>query len=288
MTGYGRATAMAGGRTVTAEIRTVNHRYLDMRIRVPDGCHFLEDRVRRFISERLARGRIEVSLVLEQNSQSGLTLTVDEQLLQQARVALERARGAIASTEPVTLSHLLHIPQLWRIEPEPLDEESVTHAACAAIVLALDDVVSMRRAEGEALAVDIRKRVEKVASLRTAVAKEVPGIVKEAQRRLQQRVQSLLDDISLEPDRIAQEVALLADRTDVSEELARIDSHLEMFRTHLKRGGTVGRTLDFLLQELNREWNTIASKSNDAFVAHMVVEARAELEKIREQVQNIQ
>lgn len=288
MTGYGRATATAGGRSATAEIRSVNHRFLDVRVRLPHELLSLEDRVRRFVTEKLERGRVEINITLDDGGESARTVTVDERLLQDVRTALERVQTMLGSNETISLSHVLHIPDLWRIQPEPVDEDELMHTVGAAVVLALEDVVNMRRAEGAALAADIGPRIDTIEALTKSVADRAPLIAAGAQQRLTERLQQLLGENPVDPDRVAQEAAILADRADVSEELARIGSHLGQLRSHVERGGSVGRTLDFLLQELNREWNTIASKTNDATAAHMVVAARAELEKIREQVQNIQ
>lgn len=288
MTGYGRAVVDSGGRTVSAEIRTVNHRYLDVRVRMPAGLLALEDGVRRLVSERLHRGRVECTVVLDEGDSREQTIRVDEALLEGAVSALERVRGALQSEEPLRVADVVGIPQLWHVHSIPVDEQAVQDAVQTAVASALDNVVRMRGEEGKALVADTIPRIERVEAFTQDLARQAPLIVAEAQRRLVDRVQQLLSEQPIDPDRLAQEAALLADRADVSEELARIDSHLRQMRSQIESGGPIGRTLDFLLQELNREWNTIGSKTHDAEAAHTIVQARAELEKMREQVQNMQ
>lgn len=288
MTGYGRATVVSGGVTATAEIRSVNHRYFDVRIRMPQGLLALEDSVRRAAQAQLQRGRVEITVTVEDSEQQSRTVNVDRGLLAQARQVLEEARQALGVTDGPKISDLALIPDLFRMDEWEADPEACRPAVDEAVRQALGDVVRMRRAEGQALAEDIASRVDRVQQLLEAAVQRAPDVVRDLQDRLRRRVADLVGEVTIDDGRIEAEVAMLADRIDVSEETARIASHISQLRTLLGGGGPVGRTLDFLLQELNREWNTIGSKANDALIAQMVVDARAELEKIREQVQNIE
>lgn len=288
MTGYGRAVADAGGSTVSVEIRTVNHRYLDVRMRMPSGLLSQEEAARRLISERLERGRVECTVALDDGGAGERTVRLDESLLHSAVDALRAIRDALGSQEPLRVADVLAVPGLWQIDAAPTDEEALAAAVGAAVSEALDAVTSMRAVEGEALAADVAPRIQRVAKLTQQLSERVPAIVAEAHERLRERVEQLLTETSLDPERLAQEAALLADRADVSEEITRIDSHLQQLQSRIQSGGAMGRSLDFLLQELNREWNTIGSKTHDASAAHVIVQARAELEKMREQVQNIE
>lgn len=288
MTGYGRSTVVSGGVTATAEIRTVNHRYVDLRIRMPHGLLALEDSVRKAVQRHLQRGRVEITVTVEDSNQQSRTVTVDRGLLAQARQALEEARQVLGAAEGPKLSDLALIPELFRMEEWEADLDACRPAVDEAVGEALTDVVRMRRAEGQVLAEDIRSRVGRLEQLLEALVERTPDVVRELQARLRRRVADLIGDAGVDEGRIEMEVAMLADRSDVSEETARIASHIGQLRALLEEGGPVGRTMDFLLQELNREWNTIGSKANDALIAQMVVDARAELEKIREQVQNIE
>lgn len=288
MTGYGRALVEARGVSIGVEIRTVNHRYLDVRIRMPGGLLSLEDDVRRRIGQRLHRGRVECNVTLERTETAERTVHLDESLLQNVVAGLDRIKEVLGIDEPVRIADVANIRELWKFEPEPVDEDGAAGVLAEAVDSALAAVERMRHAEGQSLAADILPRIDSIGKLIEDVADHGPRIVAEAQQRLQERLEQLLGDHTLDPDRLAQEVAFMADRSDVSEEIARVRSHLAQFRSELTGGGPVGRTLDFLLQELNREWNTIGSKIHDASTSLVVVQARAEIEKMREQVQNIQ
>lgn len=288
MTGYGRAVAVDGGLTATVEIRSVNHRYFDVRMRLPARLLALEEMVRQTVQQRLQRGRVEITVTLEDSDEESRTLTVDHGLLRQARAALAEAAHELGADERPSLNHLALFPDLFRLEERETDVERCRAVIHTALNAALDDVLAMRRAEGQALAADMAPRVDEVERLMQAVEVRVPAVVQEAKERIHRRIGELTDGVTLDEGRLEMEVAILADRGDVSEETARIASHLGQLRALLQGGEPVGRKLDFLLQELNREWNTIGSKANDAVIAQAVIDARAELEKIREQVQNIE
>lgn len=288
MTGYGRAQSTDGGLTATVEVRTVNHRYFDVRIRLPSHLLALEESIRQATGRRLQRGRVEIAVTVEDSDQQSRTLNVDRTLLEQAHTALAEAATTLGSDERPTLSHLALFPDLFRVEEREVDLERCRAVVHTALEDALADVVAMRRAEGQALVADIAHRVDTVERLAQSVRERVPQVVREMHERLQRRIAELVEGVALDEGRLEMEVALLAERSDISEEIARIDSHIAQLRTLLAGDEAVGRKLDFLLQELNREWNTIGSKANDADIALAVIEARAELEKIREQVQNIE
>lgn len=288
MTGYGRAAAEGGGLAVTVEIRTLNHRHLDMHLRIAPGLLALEDEVRRLIGARLHRGRVECTVSYDESEGGRRTVKLDEPLLHDVAEVLRKVQAVLGTVEPLKVADVAAVADVWRVEARPVDEAAALGVLREAVESALDDVVAMRRTEGRTLAEDLFPRMEAVAACAKEVARHGPEVVASARRRVLERVQQLLGDQPLDPDRIAQEAAILADRADVSEELARIHSHLEQLKSRLETGGPVGRTMDFLLQELNREWNTVGSKIHDADVTLIVVQARAELEKMREQVQNIQ
>lgn len=290
MTGYGRAAATDGGLTATVEVRTVNHRYFDIHVRMPSYLLALEESVRQTVHRRLRRGRVEIWVNVEDSELPSRTLSVDRALLMQAKHALAEAAELLDVNERPALSLLSLFPGVFRTEEGAVDLERCRGVVLEALETALDDVVAMRRSEGQALAADIGRRVDAVERLTAAVKERAPAVAQELRDRLRIRVKELAGDVTLDEGRLEMEVALLADRSDISEELARIDSHIRQLRALLAggEGEGVGRKVDFLLQELNREWNTIGSKANDAEIAQLVVEARAELEKIREQAQNIE
>lgn len=287
MTGYGRAAASLGGRAATVEVRSVNHRFLDLVVRLPRGLGGLEERVRGAVQDRIHRGRIEIAVAVEEHGGADRRVKIDRGLVLALRAALEEARDVLESPEPVTLSHVLAVPDVLQVEePEP-DLEGWWDVVREALGQALASVVAMRTREGQALAVDIMARAQRLEGLAALVRQRSPVVVQEAKARLEQRLGELVPQ-GVDPQRIAQEVAIIADRCDVSEELARVESHLRQLRELVDEPSPAGRKLDFLLQELNREWNTIGSKASDAQIAQWVIEAKAELEKIREQVQNIE
>lgn len=287
MTGYGRAVASVGDRTATVEVRSVNHRYLDLVVRLPRSLGGLEERVRSTVQQRFERGRIEIAVTVEEHGAADRRVEIDRGLLLALRAALEEARAALGTAEPVTLSHVLSVPEVLRVEEPAPDLDAWWGVVSQALGQALESVVAMRAREGQALAADILHRLGRLEELAQQVRERAPAVVQEAEARLSQRLAELLPQ-GVDPQRLAQEVAIMADRCDISEELARIGSHLRQLRDLAADAAPAGRKMDFLLQELNREWNTIGSKAADARISQWVVEAKAELEKIREQVQNIE
>ncbi|HEY8417514.1 MAG TPA: YicC/YloC family endoribonuclease [Limnochordales bacterium] len=287
MTGYGRAVASAGDRTATVEVRSVNHRFLDLAVRLPRSLMGLEERVRAVVQEQIQRGRIEISVTVEEHGPGDRRVRIDRGLLLALRAALEEARDVLQTPEPVSLSHVLGFPDVLQVEEPPADLDGWWAVVRPALAEALAGVASMRAREGQALAADIAARIEQLRTLAQQVQARAPVVVREVAARLAQRLAELVPQ-GVDPQRLAQEVALIADRSDVSEELARVMSHLTQLQALVDASGPAGRKMDFLVQELNREWNTIGSKSGDAQISQWVVEAKAELEKIREQVQNIE
>lgn len=287
MTGFGRAVASAGDRTATVEIRSVNHRFLDVAVRLPRSLMGLEDRVRGVVQEHIQRGRVEISVTVEEHRPGDRRVRIDRGLLVALRAALEEARDVLRTPEPVSLSHVLGFPDVLQVEEPPADLDGWWEVVRPALAEALAGVAAMRAREGQALGADIAARIERLRALRQKVQERAPVVVREAAARLAQRVAELAPQ-GVDPQRLAQEVALIADRSDVSEELARITSHLTQLQVLIDADEPAGRKMDFLVQELNREWNTIGAKAGDAQISHWVVEAKAELEKIREQVQNIE
>lgn len=288
MTGYGRAAVTDGSRTVTVQIRTVNHRFLDFRIRLPQTLLAIEDKVRRTLQTELHRGRVEVTVSVEDHGTESRSVVVDAGLLRGLRDALTKAAAVLGTPETPRLDHVVHIPELIQIREQPTQPDTLWPVVQTALSEALVGVVTMRTDEGQALAADITRRLHTLRQLAHTIAARLPATVQQTNVRLRERVAALLDGATMDADRMATEIALLADRGDVSEELTRIESHIDQMSTLVERGGHLGRKLDFLLQELNREWNTMGSKLTAADVAQQVVTARAEVEKMREQVQNVE
>ncbi|MFN3285844.1 MAG: YicC/YloC family endoribonuclease [bacterium] len=292
MTGYGAAEPSADGGRWWVEVRSTNHRFLEVVVRLPRELGALEDRVRAAVAERVRRGRVEV-LVREDSGLRPREAVVDTALARRYADALERLRRELGLAEPVTLGALLALPEVVRLEEARPDPEATWEALQPVLRRALDRLVDMRAAEGGRLAADLRERLGRLERWVERVAQRAEELPQAYAQRLRQRVAELLRslDVGQTPDeaRLALEVAAFAERCDVREELVRLRSHLQEARALLEGSdGSVGRKLEFLLQEMQREVNTVGSKAADLEVTRAVVEMKSELEAIREQVQNVE
>ena len=288
MTAFGSGQATAGGVTWTVELRTVNSRYLDLHLRLPRGLNALEDRMGKLIGARLTRGRVNLSLGVRGESDSAVRLSLNRPLLRQYQRVLEEMRRELGREATVPLEAFTANRELILVEEQDPDYEAMWSQIEPALVAALEQVEQMRVSEGRALARDLRQRLERLEELFEQAAAFAPQVVEAYRQRLHERLAKLLDGEQVEPQRVALEVAVIADKCDVTEEIVRARSHLQQFKVFLEAGEPVGRKLDFLMQELNREANTMGSKMPDADAAQVIVEIKAELERIREQVQNIE
>lgn len=289
MTGYGRGVADHGGKRAIIEIRSVNHRFLDLKLRGAPLEPGAEERLCAAIRKQCERGAITVSVRTEERDPAA-GLHVDRDAARRVHAELAALATELGIAEPVTLELLCAQPGVMVSQDSPADIESLAACIEAATIEAVAGLVRMRQAEGAALARDLVARVSRIGELAGELARHTAVAPEEAARRLEERVGRLLarSQMEVDPARMAQEVAILADRLDVTEELVRLHSHLEQVREIVAGEGAIGRRLDFLVQEIGRELNTISSKSQSADIAQAVVEAKAELEKIREQVQNIE
>jgi uncharacterized protein (TIGR00255 family) len=289
MTGFGRGTASAEGADVTVELRSLNSRYCEVTVRAPRSLAEHEAAMQNRIKDALDRGKVNV-VVQAQRAAGAAPLRVDAAAAAAYGRLLDEVRTAAGVDEPVALDHILKFPDVL-VADEAESAEGVWEATQAALAAALDAITAMRRQEGEALADDLRARLDAIEAELDAVEKEAPARVTAARDALHERIADLLSDdkgdARVDPDRLELEIALLADRLDVNEECVRLRSHLALFREALGSPDPVGRRLNFLAQEFNREINTIAAKANDPGIAHRAVAMKEELEKIREQVQNI-
>jgi uncharacterized protein (TIGR00255 family) len=290
MTGYGRGVAERDGRRAEVEIRSVNHRFMDVKLRGAPLDAQLEERVSARIRERITRGSITVAIRLE-GSGAGGSVKIDHGAARRIHHELVELANHLAISPIVTLDLLCTQPGVIVPIESDRSSDAVSECACEAVDRALDDLLAMRDAEGDTLARDLVVRLEHLAALTSDLERHVALAPAEAERRLRERLSRLLASgkVALDEARLAQEVAILADRMDVTEELVRIKSHIaQLSELMAQRASAIGRRLDFLVQELGREYNTVASKSQSADIARLVVEAKAELEKVREQVQNIE
>jgi uncharacterized protein (TIGR00255 family) len=288
MTGFGRGKTESGGRTWIAEIRTVNHRFLDQRIILPRSLTPLEDRIRKMISSNHDRGRVEVSIQLAGDSSNGPILSVNTALARQYYSCLMKLKAEMKIESVVALSDMLTLRDIISQEELSPDLDTEWKMICSALDVAIGECCSMREQEGQALKEDLFERIDSLSYCMEMLEDRVPEIVRTRNEELKKRLEALLRDVDMDPVRCAQEAAILADKADITEEIVRLRSHVAQFVAFLDSNEPVGRRLDFLLQEFLREVNTIASKISNAEIAHMTVDMKNEIEKLREQVQNIE
>jgi uncharacterized protein (TIGR00255 family) len=291
MTGFGRGEAVADGRRFLVEIRTVNNRYCDIQVRMPRSIASLETRVREAVAARVGRGKVDLYITYEDRRPEAGRIVVDLPLAKAYAEALREIARSIGSDEKVTAAQVAKIGDVMRPEASEPAEEETWSLLEAALRDALRALVSMRAEEGGKLVVDIRRKIDGLRGLVLKVQERAPRVPEEYRVKLAQRVQDLLGDkasVLFDEQRLAAEVALYADRCSVDEELVRLASHITQLEDTLKQDVPMGKKLDFLMQELNREVNTTGSKANDIELTRTVVEMKSELEKIREQIQNLE
>jgi len=287
MTGFGAATVEADGLVVGVEVRSVNHRFLQVKVRVPSDLAELESEVEARVKERLERGAVNLNVTVAPSG-GAAHVRVDTELVGRYQAELARLARAVGASGELTLAQWAALPGVFASGAPTIAVEDARRPVARAVEAALGALVAMREAEGRALERDLAKNAAALEKLVARIGKRAPTVVKRLQAELRRRVAELAGRTAIEPAELAREVALLADRADVAEELARLASHLEQVRALLAASDGVGRKLDFLVQELFREVNTIGSKCADAQIAHWVVEAKTSVERLREQVQNVE
>jgi len=289
MTGYGKAERTdRDGMTLAVEIRSVNHRYGEITIRLPRHFYAFEQEVKKTVADRLKRGKIEVSIQEERAGGGAMAPTLNLTLARGYLEAFQTLKGELALEGEPTLALIANQRDVFVMREEAAGEEQLHDLLMATVRHAVSVHEEMRKREGATLLEDFLNRRANLTRLVKQVEKRAPTVVAEHAARLRERLRQLLGENPLDETRLLQEVAIMADRSDISEEIVRFMSHLQQFDEALTSGEPVGRKMDFLLQEMNREVNTIGSKANDTLLAARVVELKAELEKIREQVQNVE
>lgn len=288
MTGFGRCQKTLGSRDITVEIKAVNHRYLEFSSRLPRSLGFIEDKLKAQVQSRIARGKVEVSVTVAEQKGSASQVTLNEGLalsyLEELRI-FARKNGL---TDDLTLSDFCRLPDLFTTRMAEVDEEALWRDISETADGALDSFIAMRRREGEKLSADLAAKLYNILTLVEAVERRSPETVEAYRQRLYKKLGELLADRQIDDSRVLTEAALFADKVAVDEETVRLRSHIDQFRHILTLEEPVGRKLDFLVQEMNREANTIGSKAQDAEMARIVVELKSEIEKVREQIQNIE
>lgn len=289
MTGFGRASAAENTFSIAVELKTVNNRFLDVNLRLPPELQQIEPTVKKLISTRLARGRVDVNLSFDRSE--NITFELNRPLITGYLDAMQTMRDEFALTGEPDLNMIARLPNVVVTKKEELDPHFL-NAVEAVVSLALDDLENMRAKEGEMLGEELKSRLDAIETLLPSIEKETANVITEYNERLNKRIGEILaraeSQIEIDQGRLAQEVAYLADRSDISEEITRLKTHIEHFRGIMDEDRDTGKRLDFLTQELNREANTIASKTNNMTVKENALAIKSEIEKIREQVQNIE
>ncbi len=288
MTGYGRGENEANERKAIVEIKSVNHRYNDISIKLPRTINYLEDKIRKTLMAKIFRGKTDVYITFDTFSSDDIAIEVNEHLAEAYIDKINYLRDKYDLDGNDTLSLVAKFPDVIKVEKVDEDEDVIWSTLLPALEEALNRFISMRETEGNALAGDILKKADSIEKLVGAVKERSPLVVEEYKEKLRARINEILGSIEIDEDRLAVEVAVFADRGCIDEEITRLYSHIEQLRSIFREGGLIGRKLDFLIQEMNRESNTIASKSNDITITKATIELKSEIEKIREQIQNIE
>ncbi len=288
MTGYGKGEAQVDHLALAVEIKTVNHRYADITVKLPRTLMALENEVRRQVGQVLRRGKIDVYVNFGQADESVVVPTINKPLAEAYNELFTHLRNDLGLSGGVSLEMLVAQKDVVQMREAESSIDGARNTLQQALERALEQVTVMRRTEGEATTQDLNERLSQLETLLAEIERRAPTIPREWQGKLMERLNRLQQNVEYDPQRVAQEVALFADRCDISEEITRFRSHLAQFRSLFSDAEPVGRRMDFLVQELNREVNTMGSKSNDADLTRVVVALKAELEKIREQVQNVE
>ena len=288
MTGYGRSELQQDSKEVMFEIKSVNHRYTDFSIRVPRYYGFLEDKIREYLQQYVSRGKINVYLSIESRGDEDKLVMLDDGLTRSYINALEKIETKYGLKNDITVSSVARYTELFNIERKEEDEQQLWQVVKKAIDVAVEDFVTMRKREGKRLEQDLVQRANDILNKVEQIEMRSPQVVEEYRQKINERVSEILQDAAIDENRILTEVAIFADKMSTTEEVVRLKSHSIALQDILKEQQPVGRKLDFLVQEMNREINTIGSKANDLSISKQVVEVKAELEKMREQIQNIE
>ena len=288
MTGFGRCQGIVDGYEIQVEIRSVNHRYFEFNSRIPRSFSYLDEKLKTFINERVSRGKVEVSVTILKNEGVEAEIEVNQEIASGYVIALRNANIKLGLNDDLSLSDITRFPDVFKIQKVQDDEEIVWNAVKQVCLEALNKFIDMRETEGTKMYEDISSRLDFIEEKTNEIEKISPLISENYKNRLYSKIKDTLEDRDIDEQRILTEVAIFSDKIAVDEETVRLHSHVSQFRDLINSNEPVGRKLDFLVQELNREVNTIGSKAQDLSVTKTVVELKSEIEKIREQIQNIE
>ena len=288
MTGYGRSKMLFGAREITVEIRSVNHKFFEFSSRVPRQYGYIEDKLKALFSASISRGKVEAYVSISTNDGSDVSVEVNTPLAENYISALRKANSTLNLTDDITLTRLFGIPDIFTVTKAETDENELWEEVRATASAALEGFVDMRRREGERLKSDILTKLDYIEETVAKIELRSPEVTKEYRERLYQKLCDILQDKNIDEARILTEAAIFADKTAVDEETVRLKSHVASFRELLELDEPIGKKLDFLVQEMNREVNTTGSKCSDLTITKMVVDLKSTIEKVREQIQNIE
>ncbi len=289
MTGYGRANGTFDGMDITLEIKSVNHRYFEFSSRVPRNYGFLDEKLKSFFQGKIARGKVECYLQIDTAGQQATIVKLNRSLAEGYLNAYAELSEAFGIQNDIKVSHIARVNDIFTVNKEPEDEDKICADVLSVAAQALERFIDMRIVEGEKLKNDITSRLDFILDKVSFIEERSPQTVKEYNEKLLARMREVLSDVHVDEQRLLTEAAIYADKIAVAEETVRLRSHIDQFKKMFdENGGAIGRKMDFLVQEINRETNTIGSKAQDIEIARCVVDVKAEIEKIREQVQNIE
>lgn len=288
MTGYGRYEQIDESRKIVIDIRSVNHRYSDVTVKLPRAYGYLEDKIREYVLSNISRGKVDVFVYIENYTSDDKAVVLDETLCMNYYALLKEIKEKCGIKTEISVSDMTRFSDIFITKQQEEDKEQVWQLILSCLEPAMQDFLAMRRREGERLLRDLKEKAERISTLTMRVEELSPKVVKEYAERLSERMKELLGEFKADEGRLLTEVGIMADRVCINEELVRLKSHFVELDEILSQEEPVGRKLDFLVQELNRETNTIGSKANDKDITKLVVEMKSEIEKLREQIQNVE
>lgn len=288
MTGFGRAEALVNGLNVTAEIKSVNHRYFEFSCRMPRAYQFTEEKLKALCQQSISRGKVELSLFVEETADSSTQIEINHPYAKAYLSAIKKLCKEYGIKNDVKASSFVGNTDIFKLRRSTLPDEEVLEALTTVTKQAIDSFIAMREIEGERLLSDVLSRAHTILEKVALIEAESPETVKAYRERLEQKMRELLDSANIDEQRLITETAIFADKIAVDEETVRLRSHIKQLESFFEAEGPVGKKLDFLIQEMNRETNTIGSKSQNTKIAYIVVDIKSEIEKIREQIQNIE
>jgi len=288
MTGFGRAKSQIGNLDITVEIKSVNHRYFEFSARLPRSYNFLEEKLKSFLAQNISRGKVEVSVMVEDNSENATVVELNREYADAYISALKKLSKEYRIKNDLKVSDFVGNNDLFKVRRQVVEDEVILESVLTVAKEATDNFIEMRTLEGERLLNDVKSRLSFILEKVAFIEERSPETVDLYKKRMEQKIKEVLEDATIDEQRILTEVAIFADKVAVAEETVRLRSHIKQFEDLLVSEGAVGRKLDFIVQEMNRETNTIGSKAQDIEIAHTVVDIKSEIEKIREQIQNME